>query len=242
MRLIRLYDPQGLSNLSEVSLSEGPSHHLLKVLRAKAGTNVEIFDGKGNWARGILSEASTKKVAMINIAEEGNSSNESPVTTTMYLAVSKGDRFDYALQKATELGISHIIPVLTERSEFKLSGERLEKKVNSWQQICIAACEQCYRYSIPTVSTPQRLEHIIQNDTAAEKWVLHHRSTTVLDPTISPQSISFIIGPEGGLSEQEIELAHNAGFKSKLFGPRVLRTETAPIVALTLIQSLYGDF
>jgi len=242
MRLIRLFDPQDLSGKTSISLNEAPSHHLLKVLRAKTGVEVEIFDGKGNWVRGKLSSNSSKKVAVIDIDSTGEKNNESPVTTTMYLALSKGDRFEYALQKATELGVSHIIPIISERSEFKLSGDRLDKKVNSWQQICIAACEQCYRYRVPTVSAPQRLEQAIANDIAQEKWVLHHRSTTQLDPSLSPSSISFIIGPEGGLSEGEIELAHSLGFKSKLFGPRVLRTETAPVVALTLIQSLYGDF
>ncbi len=242
MRLIRLFDPIDMLSGDLLSLSAGPSHHLLKVLRAKPGAPVEIFNGKGAWARGSLCDSSTKKVARVNVDTFGTTSNESNVYTTMLLGISKGDRFEYALQKATELGVNVVVPILCERSEFKLSGERLERKMDAWRKLCISACEQAYRYELPIVKAPSLLNDALAADCSEEQWVLHHRAAVAIDPTLTPKSISFVIGPEGGLSEDEISLCEQYKFHSTLFGPRVLRTETAPIVALSLIQAYYGDF
>lgn len=243
-RLIRLLDRALSSSASTLELSAAPSHHLLKVLRAKPGQAVEVFDGNGRFARGTLGTLSSKKVAVIDISEWGNASLESPLDITLCLAISKGDRFDYALQKATELGVNRIIPMIAERSEFKLKGERLEKKQLSWQGIVDAAAEQCGRFHSPVVATPTETAKLIPSMEGDFdlKIVLHHRSATKLDSTIMPRSVALLIGPEGGLSEQEISLAESVGFRSVLFGPRVLRTETAPIVALSILQQFYGDF
>jgi 16S rRNA (uracil1498-N3)-methyltransferase len=243
-RLIRLLDRALSLPVTVLELSAAPSHHLLKVLRAKPGQAVEIFNGSGEFARGTLAEQSSKKTAVVAVAESGYSSAESPLQTTLCIAISKGDRFDYALQKATELGVSHIMPMISERSEFKLKGERLDKKLISWQGIVDAAAEQCGRFHSPIVEPPLATAELIPSicSNFDLKLVLHHRSVTKLDKALSPKTAVLLIGPEGGLSESEIKLAEASGFKSVLFGPRVLRTETAPIVALTILQQLYGDF
>lgn len=244
MRLIRLYIPDILLNTSDITLPSAPSHHLLKVLRSKPGQTVELFNGVGNqWARGVLSDESTKTTAVISVSETGVQDNESPISTTLAISLSKGDRFEYALQKATELGVTHIQPIIAERSEFKLKGDRLEKRLDSWNALVAAACEQCYRYSKPQVAAPITLSQWLStNDLPTERWVLHHRSATQMPETLADNSIALLIGPEGGLTRAEIEHAEKTGFKSVLFGPRVLRTETAPVVALSLIQQRYGDF
>ena len=243
-RLIRLLDRALSLPVEALELSAAPSHHLLKVLRAKPGQAVEIFNGSGEFVRGSLAEQSSKKTAVIAIAESGTSSTESPLEITLCIAISKGDRFDYALQKATELGVNRIIPMIAERSEFKLKGERLEKKLLSWQGIMDAAAEQCGRFHSPVVESPRTTADLIPTIGSSFdlKLVLHHRSVTKLDQTLTPKNAVLLIGPEGGLSKNEISLAEASGFKSVLFGPRVLRTETAPIVALTVLQQFYGDF
>ncbi|WP_298633174.1 16S rRNA (uracil(1498)-N(3))-methyltransferase [uncultured Umboniibacter sp.] len=243
-RLIRLLDRALTLPVEVLELSTAPSHHLLKVLRAKPGQAVEIFNGSGEFVRGSLAEQSSKKTAVIAVTESGTSSTESPLEITLCIAISKGDRFDYALQKATELGVSRIIPMIAERSEFKLKDERLEKKLLSWQGIVDAAAEQCGRFHSPMVESPLTTALLIPSlgSNFDLKLVLHHRSVSKLQEELSVKNAVLLIGPEGGLSENEIILAEASGFKSVLFGPRVLRTETAPIVALTILQQFYGDF
>ena len=243
-RCIRLLDRSLTPDDSSFTLAAAPSHHLLKALRAQTGQPVEVFDGSGQFIRGTLSAQSSKRNAIIDVLERGARSLESPLLTTLCIAISKGDRFDYALQKATELGVSQIVPIVTERSEFRLKGERLQKKHASWQGIVDTASEQCGRFHSPIVSEVISISQLLESlvDDYDLRLVLHHRAATTLATTASPKSVLLLIGPEGGLSEAEISLAEQRAFQAVLFGPRVLRTETAPIVALTVLQQLYGDF
>lgn len=149
---------------------------------------------------------------------------------------------DYAIQKATEAGVTAITPLWSERCEVKLNAERLDKRVKHWQQVAISACEQCGRNIVPTIHTPVKLEDWLTTRATELNFVLHHRTREKLSGFAQPESVSLLIGPEGGLTAQEIELAEDHRFNPLALGPRVLRTETAPVVAITLMQYLWGDY
>ena len=146
------------------------------------------------------------------------------------------------LKKATELGVTKITPLITERTEVKLGGERADKKNEHWQQTIISACEQCQRNILPELSDPILFNEWISSSTAELKFVLHHRDNKGLPETKSATSITLLIGPEGGLSDEEITQSLTQQFSPLTLGPRVLRTETAPVAAISLVQYLWGDF
>ena len=148
---------------------------------------------------------------------------------------------DWVVQKATELGVTHITPLLTERTEVKLKAERAEKKLCHWQQIAVSACEQSGRNRVPHVAALTPLNNWLSATEANRKLVLHHRAIKGADPDSTPCSAALLIGPEGGLSDEEIQEAEGEGYQSLQLGPRVLRTETAPLAAITLLQSRWGD-
>jgi 16S rRNA (uracil1498-N3)-methyltransferase len=145
------------------------------------------------------------------------------------------------IQKATELGVAAISPLYTERTEVRLRGEREERKRQHWRQVTVSACEQCGRSILPMVHEPLPLSQWLQNADGERRFVLHHRATAAPRGTHAPACISLLVGPEGGLSEMEIGAAENAGFESLALGPRVLRTETAPLAALAILQARWGD-
>ncbi|MCH1580203.1 MAG: 16S rRNA (uracil(1498)-N(3))-methyltransferase, partial [Luminiphilus sp.] len=166
---------------------------------------------------------------------------ESPVNTILGLCLSKGDRFDWAVQKATELGVSVIQPLESERVDFAIPEDRIEKRVAHWQQIAISACEQSGRVRVPKLSPPSTLLHWVGAVSADEKWALDGASGQQKLPETAPKTLALLVGPEGGLTDSEISAAQQSGFRSLRLGPRVLRTETAPVVALTLVNSRWGD-
>jgi 16S rRNA (uracil1498-N3)-methyltransferase len=149
------------------------------------------------------------------------------------------------VQKATELGVTEITPLFTERTEVKLSGERLDKKIRHWQQVAISACEQCQRNLVPVINSPTTLDQWLhlsdRNDGDLLKLVLHHRTEKRLSEHHAVTNICLLVGPEGGLGEREITAAIKSGFQPLALGPRVLRTETAPLAAISIMQSLWGD-
>jgi 16S rRNA (uracil1498-N3)-methyltransferase len=149
---------------------------------------------------------------------------------------------DWIMQKATELGVSEITPLFTERCEVKLSGDRLDKKVGHWQQVAISACEQSQRNRVPQINKPLKLDQWQTHCDSSLKLVLHHRTESRLADMPQPSGqIALLVGPEGGLSEREIEQAIAQDFQALALGPRVLRTETAPLAAISILQSLWGD-
>jgi len=241
MRIPRLYTPQALSSNSLIDLDENSSRHLISVLRMSAGQQVILFNGQGGEYSGELSNV-RKNAASVSISKFINSDRESPLKVHLALGVSRGDRMDWIVQKATELGVSSITPLFTERTEVKLNAERLEKKTRHWQQIAISACEQCQRTLIPIVSPAIPLPQWVAVDNDSLKLVLHHRADKRLSELSNNNNlVSLLVGPEGGLSNSEIDLSLNHGFKPLALGPRVLRTETAPLAALSIVQSLWGD-
>jgi len=168
--------------------------------------------------------------------------NESPLSIELGIGISKGDRFDVVLQKSTELGVSKIFPLVTERTEVRLDSERAEKKLEHWRQVVISACEQSGRNVVPAVSSTQKFSAWISECDADQKFVLHHRAEKSPASNPKPQRVALLIGPEGGLSADEIAAAEKCGFAPWRLGPRVLRTETAPLAAITALQWLWGDF
>lgn len=239
MRTIRIYNPSIIDPKQPFELAEGPSHHLLRVLRLGSGTELEVFDAQANAFQVVIRDVQAKR-AIVEVIAPLPALAPSPLHTHLGLVMSKGDRFDYAVQKATELGVNEITPLDSERCEMRLKGSRAEKKQQQWQQIAIAACEQCGRSDVPIIHPPQALTNWL-SVTAEKKLVLHPRNAQPLVDSQVPASVALLIGPEGGLSDAELALAVAKDFQCTLFGPRILRTETAPVVALSLLQANWGD-
>ncbi|MCB1667047.1 MAG: 16S rRNA (uracil(1498)-N(3))-methyltransferase [Porticoccaceae bacterium] len=239
MREVRVYTCQPLSSGEDVILDPMASRHLT-VLRLKPGSQITLFNGNGGEYAARLTETGSK-THRLAVGEFDDRKTESPLATHMGIGISRGDRMDMVVQKATELGIQKITPLYTERTEVKLKGDRVDKKMRHWQQIVISACEQCGRNTLPELAQPQPLQDWLDSP-AGLKFVLHHRSEKSLNSyTETPDSIALLVGPEGGLSKQEIDAAQQAGFKPLTLGPRVMRTETAPLAAISIFQFLWGD-
>ena len=243
MRTIRIYTDQPLTIGEPLALNPTASRHLVSVLRLKAGDTITLFNGQGGEFLCTLEQCSPKKVIAKVHSFEGIT-RESPLNIHLGIGISRGDKMDWVIQKATEAGVTEITPLFTERTEVKLKGERAEKKIRHWQQVSASACEQCYRNQLPTLHPPIALNEWLREAQAEKKLVLHHRSQQTLSQLGNQRtnSVALLIGPEGGLTTQEIELAEAAKFSSLTLGPRVLRTETAPIIAIGILQSLWGDY
>ena len=247
MRIPRIYCPEPLAGRDTVELDESASRHLVKVLRLPPGRPLVLFDGSGGEYSAELLE--TGKRARARVLEYFPADRQSPLALTLAIGISRGDRFDWVVQKATELGVARIQPLFTERCEVKLSGERLQKKLGHWRQIAISACEQCARNRVPEIVEPCKLAQFLQGPELAEedylKLVLHHRTDIQLRELEQargrPQSALLLVGPEGGLSQVEIDAALAKSFVPLRLGPRVLRTETAPVAALSVLQFQWGD-
>jgi 16S rRNA (uracil1498-N3)-methyltransferase len=240
MRIPRIYCSTDLVDQQLLTLDDSASHHLAKVLRFKVGYQLIVFNGRGQQVNATIC-AINKHAVIVQTEAVSHEDNQSPLKTVLAIALSKGDRFDWVVQKATELGVHEIYPLFSERSEVKLSGERLEKKQLGWQKIIVAACEQCQRNTLPILHSAQPLASWVSEADYQTKLVLHHRSEKGLAAE-QPKEVALLIGPEGGLSEAEISLAEQQGFAPLTLGPRVLRTETAPITALSILQYRWGDF
>lgn len=240
--MTRLYAPLPYALDAEFELPEDAHHHWIRVLRARLGDSAELFDGAGKAARVELIDIH-KRGARVRVLALTEAANESPLHTHLGQVMSKGERLDYALQKAVELGVSEITLLTSERCELKLRGEeRADKKLAHWQRVMVGACEQSGRNTLPMLHGPISVADWQAQVQAEQKWVLAPAVTGGPDIKQRPMSVALLIGPEGGLSEAEIVAAQQAGFQPWQLGPRVLRTETAPVAALSVLQMLYGDF
>ncbi|MDF2395461.1 16S rRNA (uracil(1498)-N(3))-methyltransferase [Pseudomonas protegens] len=239
MRLSRFFIDAPLS-LGEHELPEAQAHYIGRVLRMAEGAALQVFDGSGTEFRGTLVEVGKKRVR-VQLDESFAGQDESPLQIHLGQGLSRGERMDWAIQKATELGVSEITPIFSERCEVRLKDERADKRLLHWRQVAISACEQCGRSRVPLIHPPVLLADWIKQTQADLKLVLHPVAQP-LESHAKPQTLAFLIGPEGGLSDAEVEQAHSAGFLPARLGPRVLRTETAPVVALAVAQQLWGDF
>ena len=239
MRSYRVYSSLPLTVGAQCNLDERASHHLARVLRVKTGDQLCVFNGDGNNYYGSVFSA-TKNHVTVSVDSIERAETESPLMTCLALGVSKGDRFEWAIKKATELGVTSIVPILSQRVDVRLSPERWQKKQEHWQQIVISACEQSGRAVIPLVEEPTNLPHWLSHVEADCKLVLDPGAVGN-DLTNQPARIALLIGPEGGLASSELNLASENGFTAMKLGPRVLRTETAPLVALSVLGARWGD-
>ncbi len=236
--------------LSDNILLEGNSaHHLISVLRRKVGDAVILFDGQ-NQEYHTLIEKLEKKRLWLTLQEKIMINRESPLSIHLIQAISKGDRMDWVVQKATELGISRITPILTQHGAVKLEADRMAKKVDHWQSIAISACEQSERNVVPVIEPICRFSDVLMLNAETQNahtlsWILHCRNIDEnqfqeLSNTITHAKI--LIGPEGGFSESEVSEACKAGYIIRALGPRILRTETAAIAAISVLQTHFGDW
>ncbi len=240
MRIPRIYTAQELQANASVQLESGPSAHIARALRMQVSDKLLLFNGKsGEYPATII--ALDKKNVLVATGAHQAREIESCLQIHLGIAVSRGDRMDWVVQKATELGVTELTPLFTERTAVKLADERAARKILHWQHIAIGACEQCGRNRLPLIHPLQPVHGWLASTVAERKFVLHHRAHSIGGAANKPTSIALLVGPEGGLSGGEIDAAEQAGYQSLQLGPRVLRTETAPLAALAILQAHWGD-
>ena len=242
MRLTRVYVDAVLEPGARLTLTGGAAGHLTRVLRLRPKAALKLFNGRGGEFRASIERAQGSKVT-VAIGEHEPIERESPFPLTLAQGVSRGERMDLVVQKATELGVARLVPLLTERSIVRLNGEQSDRKSSHWRAIAIAACEQCGRNRLPEVALPAQLREFLRQPSGAGVRLLLSPSATrrIEDVSRPAGGATVLIGPEGGLSDAEQEDALTAGFTAVNLGPRVLRTETAAIASLTLLQRVFGD-
>ena len=241
MRIPRIFTDSPLAVGSQSQLDDNAANHVGRVLRMQAGQALQLFNGDGQDYRATITEAGKKHV-QVAVTEAGKNETESTLRVVLAQTLSKGDRMDYAVQKAVEMGVSEIVPLTTERCDVKLKGDREDKRLRHWQQVAISAAEQCGRARVPEIQPVMTVQQWLEHARACDlRLVLHHRTERSLNTLEKPSSIALMIGPEGGLTAEEIALAEDNGFLPVALGPRVLRTETAPVAAIALCQWLWGD-
>lgn len=241
MRIPRIYHPTRLNTGEKITLEADAANHVGRVLRLNVGAPIILFNGQGGEFTATLVESGKKKVIAL-VGEFSDKCIESPLAIHLGQGISRGDKMELTIQKAVELGVTEITPLFTERCGVKLSGERLEKKLNQWRKIVISACEQCARNTLPIIHSPRPLEQWASEQTEELKLNLHPRASYSINKLPEPASgVRLVIGPEGGLSDTEIEFASEQGFEEILIGPRVLRTETAGLTVISALQTRFGD-
>ena len=240
MRIPRIYLATSLAIGLKIELDKSAAHHISRVLRMDSHQDIILFNGEGGEYHATLSLQGKSVYAQVNNFIERDT--ESHLNITLLQGISKGERMDICIQKAVELGVNKIVPVLCQRTVVNIKGERSEKKHQHWQGIIINACEQSGRTRLPQLADAIKLKDVICTPDLGLKLTLSPDSVTTL-PNISStdKHITLLIGPEGGLDAQEIELAQQHGFQAVRMGPRILRTETAAIAAIAALQTLRGD-
>ena len=239
--MIRLYHSLPLKLGQEIGLDKKPSHHLIRVLRARKGSEVILFNGDGHeYLAEILEESSSQ--CLLQITQTTKIDNESSLNITLLQGISRGDRMDTCIQKSTELGVKSIIPIFCQRTGLKLQGERAEKKLNHWQQIMISACEQSGRCVIPEIKPAIDFTQSLLSTNSDHKIILAPGGESSISTMPAPKNdIYILIGPEGGFTQEEVKQATDNGFTSITLGPRILRTETAGPACIAIAQTLWGD-
>jgi len=239
----RFYSPEKLAPGALIRLSDNAAVHASRALRMKVGDSAVLFNGDGNDYLCELTYMSKSEVSA-KVKSVSDNTCESPLNITLIQAISSGDRMDFTIQKAVELGVTAIQPISSQRSVVKLSGERAEKRREHWQNVVISACEQCGRSIVPKVRTATSLAQWLgQSETAELRIILSPGAPQSLNELTKPSGdIQLLIGAEGGLTEDEISLATTHNFTPIRLGNRILRTETAALTAISSLQTRWGDF
>jgi 16S rRNA (uracil1498-N3)-methyltransferase len=246
MRQDRIFISEPLGPGMRVELPPHVLRHVVQVLRLGPEAPLILFNGDGyDYGARLAKVSSRAAVAEVDAPTTSTPEPVPPLRITLALGVTKGERMDYALQKAVELGAETLVPLFTERSVVRLRDDRLEKRLRHWQGVVIAACEQCGRRRIPTLATPESLGARLDGRSAPPGLgiLLHHLAEQTLVELPAPQGeVELLVGPEGGLAPAERAAALDRGYVAARLGPRVLRAETAPLAALAVVQALWGDF
>ncbi|GLS83095.1 16S rRNA (uracil(1498)-N(3))-methyltransferase [Paraferrimonas haliotis] len=241
MRTPRIHHPDSIPLDTAISLSDDATNHVARVMRMSVGQRLDLFNGDGHFYHATIIELTKKRVA-VTVQEKTLVSNESPLNIHLGQVISRGDRMDFTLQKSVELGVNTITPLFSERCGVKLTGERLQKRLQQWQKIVISACEQSGRAVVPEVRPAMELEQWCAENSEATKLNLHPRASHGINGlSLTAQRVRLLIGPEGGLSPEEIALTQTHDFVDILIGPRVLRTETAALTVISALQLRFGD-
>ncbi len=241
MRHIRVHISGDLQDGCERQLPDSVAAHVSRVLRLGVGDALQVFNGDGHQYAASIVQAD-KRGVRVRIGASEAVDRESPLRLQLLQGVSRGDRMDYTVQKAVELGVTDIVPVITERCGVQLDAERWEKKREHWQRIVESACEQCGRNRVPAVQPVQRLDAALATPGEGTRLILDPQATLSLPRLPVAAQFTLLAGPEGGLSEQDLRVARSAGFIGVQLGPRILRTETAALAALAVLQAMQGDF
>ena len=242
MRIPRIYTDTPLQAGAEAQLDDNAAQHVGRVLRMQPGQALSLFNGDGQDYPALITSAG-KKYVTVQVQQPTANGSESALEIVLGQTLSKGDRMDYAVQKATEMGVTRIVPLSTERCDVRLKGDREDKRLSHWRSVAVSAAEQCGRARVPDILPVMNITEWLEYSQRCDlRLVLHHRTEQSLGSIEKPNSIALMIGPEGGLSADEITQAEKSGFLSVVLGPRVLRTETAPVAAIALCQWLWGDF
>lgn len=226
---------------TELQVGSDAAQYLGKALRMRIGESLTVFDGSGGSFCAELTNIE-RRSARLKILSFLDEDLESPLQLTLLQAISRGERMDFVVQKATELGVKEIQPVLTEFGGVRLDAQRSASRIAHWTGVARNACQQCGRNRVPTIAAPQDLVSALQAPSASDLSLILDPGADALEITHTPASITVAIGPEGGFSETELELATKHGFQRLGLGPRVLRTETAALAAISVLQAKFGDF
>jgi 16S rRNA (uracil1498-N3)-methyltransferase len=238
----RFFAPPSAFNFGKqtVTLTADEARHLREVLRLKAGDEVQVFDGAGREFRAVVSQA-RREFAELELRDEIEPLKpESPLQLTLAVALLKGEKFDLVVQKGTELGVDRFIPLVTRYADIRLRDESdAAKRVTRWQRIALEAAKQCGRSVVPEIKTPVSFDALIREENSC--LMFSERDGQALNTDLRTQSLTAIVGSEGGWSDEELDQARAAGVQIATLGGRVLRAETAAIAAAVLLQHLYGD-
>jgi len=238
----RFYCREALSPGAHIDLPEPVACHAVRVLRLPPGAAVVLFDGRGGEYDARIERIERDRV-VVALGAWRDVERESGLTVTLIQAVQAGEKMDYTVQKAVELGVSHIVPVDSRRSVTRLAGERAARRVAHWQGVAAAACEQCGRNQVPQLAPLERLENwLARPANGMLRLILAPDAEQALVDLPPVSNVQMLIGAEGGLDPQEIVAAQQVGFRAVRMGPRILRTETAGLAALAAMQALWGDF
>lgn len=240
MRIPRIYCPQPLRTGEPATLADEAANHVARVLRLREGAPLILFNGDGGEFRASVAAVARREVR-VHVESSHPRECESPLPVTLVQAISRGERMDYTIQKAVELGVTRIVPVLSTRSVVNLDEERRGRRLEHWRKIIAGACEQCGRNRLPELLEVHALAAWLGQPQAGLALVLDHRAERGLGDFVPPSAVTLLIGPEGGLAPEEVAAARNAGYDGLRLGPRILRTETAAVTALSVLQARWGD-
>ena len=243
MRLTRVHVTAPLQVGKRIAVEGTAANHITRVLRLRAGETLSVFNGNGTEYAATILEFH-KDAVIVEVQSEQAPRRESPLPLTLAQGISRGERMDWILQKATELGGTRIVPVFTERSVVRLDARQAERKLQHWRAIAVAACEQCGRNVLPEIAPPTAILEFLGGglEPQATRLLLSPASQVSIDEVSADVAgITVLIGPEGGLTDTEQDVAMRCGFTAVRMGPRVLRTETAAVAALTILQHRFGD-